>query len=75
MDYRSIQKLMSESSTQASTIDIKSMLDMNTRGQQQFFDTVDTSKFPKEEDHMMKYSGMTGHTASAKTNSDPGHTS
>ena len=69
MDYRSLHKLMSDS-TQASTlgIDITKMLDMNTNDQQRLFDTVDTSKLPKEE-YMMKHSGMTGKTHSYPANS------
>ena len=50
------------------------MLDMNTNDQQRLFDTVDTSKLPKE-DFMMKHSGLAGYTGSAKTDSNPGHTS
>ena len=44
------------------------MLDMNTNDQQRLFDTVDTSKLPKEE-YMMKHSGMTGKTHSYPANS------
>ena len=75
MDYRSLHKLMSDS-TQASTlgIDITKMLDMNTNDQQRLFDTVDTSKLPKE-DFMKKHSGLTGYAGTAKTDSNPGHTS